>query len=57
MEVEYLLGHHHNQVMKNRNEFLNKIKEYEKKYPDQKKVPRPPHWSGWRVEPNKLNFG
>ena len=24
--------------------FLRKIKEFEKKYPDQKKVPRPPHW-------------
>mgnify|MGYP001498145453 CR=1 FL=1 len=44
------------QVMKNRNEFLEKIKEYEKKYPDQNKVPRPPHWSGWRVEPNSIEF-
>ncbi len=44
------------QVMKNRNEFLDKIKEYEKKYPDKNKVPRPPHWSGWRVEPNNIEF-
>tara|TARA_B100000945_G_scaffold306136_1_gene293297 strand:+ start:15 stop:647 length:633 start_codon:yes stop_codon:yes gene_type:complete len=44
------------QVMKNRDEFLQKIKEYEKKYPDQKKVPRPPHWSGWRLDPHEIEF-
>ena len=44
------------QVMKNREEFLNKIKEYEMKYPDQKKVPRPPHWSGWRLVPREIEF-
>jgi len=44
------------QVMKNRDEFLIKIKEYEKKYPDQKNVPRPPHWSGWRLIPNEIEF-
>ena len=44
------------QVMKNREEFLNKIKEYEMKYQDQKKVPRPPHWSGWRLVPREIEF-
>ena len=44
------------QTMDNRNEFINKIKEFEKKYPDQKNVPRPPHWSGWRVEPDNIEF-
>tara|TARA_Y100001970_G_scaffold281043_1_gene391034 strand:- start:1591 stop:2223 length:633 start_codon:yes stop_codon:yes gene_type:complete len=44
------------QVMKNRNEFLDKIKFYEKKYPNQNDVPRPPHWSGWRVEPDNIEF-
>ena len=28
---------------------MEKIKEFEKKYPDENNVPRPPHWSGWRV--------
>ncbi len=44
------------QTMNNRIEFINKIKEFEKKYPDQKNVPRPPHWSGWRVEPDTIEF-
>ena len=43
-------------VMRNREEFLNKIKQYEKKYPDQKNVPRPPHWSGWRLNPKEIEF-
>ena len=43
-------------VMKSRNEFLDKIKEFEKKFPDKNNVPRPPHWSGWRVIPNEIEF-
>ena len=37
------------QILDKRDTFLSKIKEFEKKYPDQNNVPRPPHWSGWRV--------
>ena len=44
------------QVMQNRNEFLDRFKDFKKKYPDQNNVPRPPHWSGWRVEPNSIEF-
>ena len=44
------------QIMNKRKEFLDKIKEYENKYPDQNKVPRPPHWSGWRVVPENIEF-
>ena len=36
--------------------FLKKILEFEKKYPDQNNVPRPPHWSGWRLLPKEIEF-
>ena len=26
-----------------------------KKYPDEKNVPRPPHWCGWRL-PDEIEF-
>ena len=42
--------------MDKRETFLKKIKEFEVKYPDQQKVPRPPHWSGWRILPNEIEF-
>jgi len=44
------------QILENREIFLNKIQEYKKKYPDEKNVPRPPHWAGWRLLPNEIEF-
>ena len=44
------------QTLDKRNTFLEKIKEFEKKYPDENNVPRPPHWSGWRVLPDEIEF-
>ena len=44
------------QILEKREIFLNKIKEFEKKYPDENNVPRPPHWSGWRLLPNEIEF-
>jgi len=42
--------------LESRDIFLSKIKEFEKKYPDQNKVPRPAHWSGWRILPQEVEF-
>jgi pyridoxamine 5'-phosphate oxidase len=42
--------------LESRDIFLNKIKKFENKYPDQNKVPRPPHWSGWRIFPRVIEF-
>ena len=44
------------QILDKRETFLDKIKEFEKKYPDENNVPRPPHWSGWRVLPDEIEF-
>ena len=43
-------------TMENRNIFLKKIEDFKKKYSDEKKVPRPPHWSGWRIHPTEIEF-
>ena len=44
------------QPLDKRETFLDKIKEFEKKYPDANNVPRPPYWSGWRLIPNEIEF-
>ena len=44
------------QPLDKRETFLDKIKEFEKKYPDSNNVPRPPYWSGWRLIPNEIEF-
>ena len=44
------------EVLDKRDTFFSRIKEFEKKYPDQNNVPRPPHWSGWRVLPDEIEF-
>ena len=44
------------QKLDKRDTFLKKIKEFEEKYPNQNNVPRPPHWSGWRLLPEEIEF-
>ena len=43
-------------VLDKRETFLKNIKEFENKFPDQANVPRPPHWSGWRLLPDEIEF-
>ena len=43
-------------ILDKRETFLEKIKDFEKKYPDENNVPRPPYWSGWRVLPDEIEF-
>ena len=43
-------------AMSKKEDFLNKINEFKKKYKDTKNVPRPQHWSGWCLSPNSFEF-
>ena len=40
----------------NRDELINSIEKYKKKYDDENKVPRPSHWSGWNLSPLNIEF-
>jgi len=42
--------------METRDAFLNKIEEYKNKFKDENNVPRPNHWSGFLLAPNKIEF-
>ena len=43
-------------ILDQRETFTNKIKQFEKKFPDKNNVPRPPYWSGWRLLPEEIEF-
>jgi len=43
-------------IMENRKDLIKKIEEYKKKYSDEKKLPRPKHWSGWCLNPSSIEF-
>lgn len=42
------------QKLEKREDLYEMIEEYKEKYPDN--PPRPPHWHGFRVVPNKIEF-
>jgi len=44
------------EVLESRRELLNSIAKYKKKYNDEKKVPRPKNWSGWKLLPKEMEF-
>ena len=43
-------------ILKNRDELLNNLENFKKKYSDKDKVPRPDHWSGWNLKPSSIEF-
>ncbi len=43
-------------ILKTRDQLLNSIKEFKKKYPNENEVPRPKHWSGWILNPVEIEF-
>ena len=43
-------------ILNNRDELLNSIEEYKKKYSNKNDVPRPEHWSGWNLIPISIEF-
>ena len=42
--------------MNERSELLKKIEEFKNKYKNEKNVPRPLYWSGWRLKPSSIEF-
>ena len=40
----------------NRDQLINSIKDYKKKFSDEKNVPRPSYWSGWNLSPLSIEF-
>ena len=43
-------------ILNSREELNSEIKVYKSKFPNSDKVPRPSHWSGWRVNPSEIEF-
>ena len=43
-------------ILNNRDELLNSIEEYKKKYNNKDEVPRPDYWSGWNLVPTSIEF-
>tara|TARA_Y100000816_G_scaffold283735_1_gene260965 strand:+ start:405 stop:1031 length:627 start_codon:yes stop_codon:yes gene_type:complete len=43
-------------ILKSREELLNEIENFKKKYKDENKVPRPGHWSGFNLKPSSIEF-
>ena len=43
-------------ILKSRDELLNNLENFKKKYSDKDNVPRPDHWSGWNLKPSNIEF-
>jgi len=47
---------HQSEALKNRDELEARVQQYEEKFAHQEEVPRPEFWSGYRVDPNRIEF-
>jgi len=43
-------------ILDKRKDLYESIKKFENKFIDEKKIPRPDHWSGWRINPIEIEF-
>ena len=43
-------------VLKNRDDLLNSLEKFRKKYNNKDDVPRPKYWSGWKLKPSSIEF-
>tara|TARA_Y100001970_G_C14208781_1_gene845679 strand:+ start:56 stop:682 length:627 start_codon:yes stop_codon:yes gene_type:complete len=43
-------------ILKKRDQLFESIDEFKKKFPNENNVPRPKHWSGWRLDPYEVEF-
>ena len=43
-------------ILKSRDELLNSLENFKKKFNDKENVPRPDHWSGWNLKPSSIEF-
>ncbi len=44
------------EVLESRKSLDDSIEKFKTKFRDEKKVPRPPNWSGWRLVPEEIEF-
>ena len=43
-------------ILINREDLLSSIEKYKEKFQNKNEVPRPKHWSGWRLKPDEIEF-
>ena len=43
-------------ILKSRDELLNSLENFKKKYNNKDNVPRPDYWSGWNLKPSSIEF-
>ena len=43
-------------ILKSRDELLNSIEEFKRKYSNEKNILRPKYWSGWNLYPTEIEF-